>query len=107
MGSVLVVVADIVAHESFQMPFIEHNHVVKQVAAPASLCLVKTFRMLGKIRFAAIISLDSSSVLILRMTAPYHDGRKSGKDNILADEESGISGTRRGENLRRRRIAMV
>ena len=47
------------------------------------LCLVKTFRMLGKIRFAAIISLDSSSVLILRMTAPYHDGRKSGKDNIL------------------------
>src|SRR5262249_17106861 len=36
MGSVLVVVADIVAHESFQMPFIEHNHVVKQVAAAAS-----------------------------------------------------------------------
>src|SRR5438093_10446480 len=33
MGSVLVVVADIFAHESFQMPFIEHDHMVKQVSS--------------------------------------------------------------------------
>jgi hypothetical protein len=36
MGSVLVVVADIFAHQSLQMPFIEHNHMVQQVAAAAS-----------------------------------------------------------------------
>src|SRR5439155_21760638 len=33
MGSVLVVVADIFAHESFQMPFIEHAHMLKQVSS--------------------------------------------------------------------------
>ena len=36
VGSVLVVVADIFAHESLQMPFIEHDHMVQQVAAAAS-----------------------------------------------------------------------
>src|SRR6266446_6176001 len=36
MGSVLMVVADIFAHESFQMAFIEHDHMVQQVAAAAS-----------------------------------------------------------------------
>ena len=36
MGSVLVVVADIFVHESLQMPFIEHDHMVQQVAAAAS-----------------------------------------------------------------------
>src|SRR5712691_5039650 len=33
MGSIVVVVADIFAHESFQMAFIEHDHMVQQVAA--------------------------------------------------------------------------
>src|SRR2546429_9846357 len=35
MGSILVVIADIFAHQSLQMPFIEPEHVVRQVAAAA------------------------------------------------------------------------
>src|ERR1700739_2247663 len=36
MGSVLMVVGDIFAHESLQMPFIEHDDVIQQVTAAAS-----------------------------------------------------------------------
>jgi hypothetical protein len=36
MGSVFVIVADIVVHESFQMPLIEHDYMVQQVATAAS-----------------------------------------------------------------------
>jgi hypothetical protein len=33
MRSILVVIADIFSHEPFQMPLIEDNHVIQQVAA--------------------------------------------------------------------------
>ncbi len=36
MGSVLVVVAHVFAQESLQLPFIEHDHMVQQVAAADS-----------------------------------------------------------------------
>lgn len=35
MGSVFVVVADVFAHESLQMPFTEHDHMIEQVTAAA------------------------------------------------------------------------
>ena len=35
MGSVLVVVAEIIGHESFHMPRNEHNYMVQQVATAA------------------------------------------------------------------------
>ena len=31
--SVVVIVADVLIHEAFQMPFVEHDHVVEQIAA--------------------------------------------------------------------------
>lgn len=33
MSSVVVIIADILVHQAFQMPFIEHDHMVKQIAA--------------------------------------------------------------------------
>src|SRR6266481_7988179 len=36
MGPILMVVADIVAHEPFQMPFVQYDHMIEQVAAAAS-----------------------------------------------------------------------
>lgn len=33
MRSILVVVADIFVEKAFQMPFVEHNHMIQQVAA--------------------------------------------------------------------------
>jgi len=33
MRSIVVAIVDVLGHEAFQMAFIEHNHVVKQIAA--------------------------------------------------------------------------
>ena len=33
MGSILVVIADVFAHQPFQMPFIPYDHVIQQVSS--------------------------------------------------------------------------
>jgi len=35
-GSVLVIVANVVGHQALQMTFIQHNHMIKQVATAIS-----------------------------------------------------------------------
>ena len=36
MSTILVIIADVVIHEAFQMTFVEHDHMIKQFATAAA-----------------------------------------------------------------------
>ena len=77
MRSVVVVVADVIIHESFQMPRIEHDHVVEQIAtAVADPALSDT--VLPRTPEAGSLGLDTKALhrfehLVVELCASIKD----------------------------------